>query len=164
VLVAVLAISNGATVHESRQLPSWLIFDVRHKMTNLTRMFSPAQVAVASLIGSPLPAFYLLAQNYRVAQQPKNARFMLAVGVIVTALLIAMAFLLPGNGPRSPLTIIIAVCVHQIAKMAQGALLAHHVAAGGKMSSWWVAVGLGCLGMLAVLAVVFGLSFVLPDE
>jgi hypothetical protein len=28
VLVAVPAISNGATVHESRQLPSWLIFDV----------------------------------------------------------------------------------------------------------------------------------------
>ena len=28
VLMAVLAISNGATVHESRQLPSWLIFDV----------------------------------------------------------------------------------------------------------------------------------------
>jgi hypothetical protein len=32
VLVAVLAISNGAAAHESRQLPSWLIFDVRQKM------------------------------------------------------------------------------------------------------------------------------------
>jgi hypothetical protein len=32
VLVTVLAISNGATAHESRQLPSWLIFDVSPKM------------------------------------------------------------------------------------------------------------------------------------
>ena len=32
VLAAVLAILNGAAVHESRQLPSWLIFDVRREM------------------------------------------------------------------------------------------------------------------------------------
>ena len=126
-------------------------------------MFSPAQIAVASLIGSPLPAFYLLSQNYRVAQQPKNARFMLIVGAIVTALLITVGFFLPNNAPHSPLAIIAAVCVHQIAKMAQGALLTNHVAGGGRMSSWWVVVGLGCLGMLLVLAVVLGLVFVLPD-
>jgi hypothetical protein len=45
VLVTVPAISNGAAVHESRQLPSWLIFDVRqkHMESLLSVWFSPRE-------------------------------------------------------------------------------------------------------------------------
>jgi hypothetical protein len=39
VLVGVLATSSGAAVHESRQVPAWLIFDVRRKK------FSDAQLS-----------------------------------------------------------------------------------------------------------------------
>jgi hypothetical protein len=122
-------------------------------------MYSPAQVVAASLIGSPRPAFYVLAQNYRAAKQPTSARFMLVVGIIVTVLLMTMALILPDNTPFWTVTLFCAICTHQIAKLAQGTLMADHLAAGGRISSWWVAIGVGFLGLLVNLAVIFGLAW-----
>jgi hypothetical protein len=127
------------------------------------RMFSPAQVAVASLIGSPLPAFYLIARNFRIAGYEKQARLMLIVGGIATASLLVIAFMLRDRSPHSLLSIAATVCVHQIAKTAQAALISQHRANGGRLSSWWLAIGIGFLGMLVILAILVAFELALAE-
>ena len=47
-LATVLAISNGAMVHESRQLPSWLIFDVGKTSRVHAMSLSPRRARVVN--------------------------------------------------------------------------------------------------------------------
>ena len=130
----------------------------------LARIFTPPQIAVATLIGSPLPGFYLLSKNYAAAGEKKNAQFMLIVGFIVTALLIGIGFSLPEHSSHSFLPLASTIVVHQIAKMAQSRIISRHLLGGGQPASWWAAVGYGLLGLTFVIAILLGITFTQPDN
>jgi hypothetical protein len=58
VLVVVLAISNDATAHESRQLPPWLIFDVRQKKMSEAFTFLSALILTGALLAWASRVFF----------------------------------------------------------------------------------------------------------
>jgi hypothetical protein len=78
VLVAVPAISNGAAAHESRQLPSWLIFDVRRrkmKITSQKPLHRFISIMIAALIAWAIVHFGILAGlKKEPIQQPQQQR------------------------------------------------------------------------------------------
>jgi hypothetical protein len=92
VLVAVPAISNGAAAHESRQLPSWLIFDVRRRKMKL-----PLFIAHGAGLLVWIPVLFVSAICLLVAaclkifqdksESPNPRRWLAAVGFGVLVLL-----------------------------------------------------------------------------
>jgi hypothetical protein len=129
------------------------------------RLYTPSQIGLATFLGAPLAAGWLMARNYRALEEKKKAKRCLIYAALGTTVVMALAFVLPENFPNSALPIGYTIGIMQIAKQTQGAMIDAHSARGGSAGSWWAAVGIGILSLLIVVAVFFPVGyFLLPDE
>jgi hypothetical protein len=128
------------------------------------KLFSRAQVCVATLLGAPVAGAILMGKNYKSLGQTKAAGQTLAVGLIGTGILIVAAFLLPAKFPNSVLPIASVVAVYQWYKQAQEDQVNSHFSAGGEKGSWWLAVGIGVLCLAVIMAIIFAAVLVLPEN
>jgi hypothetical protein len=125
------------------------------------KLFSVAGVTVASVLGGPLGGSAVLAINYRRLNQPRMANLTLLWGVVATAVLMGIAFLLPEKFPSSVLPVASIFAMYHAATMLQGETYTRHVERGGESMSNWAAAGVGVLALCATLAVVFCVVLVL---
>jgi len=127
------------------------------------KLYSPGQIALAALLGSPLAACWFWSRNYRQLDQPRSANQCLIWGIAGTAVLLTVSFFLPEHFPNSAIPIGYTMGLRQAAKQIHGDTITQHISAGGRLGSWWAVVGvsIGCL--LLVLAVIFGVVLLLPD-
>lgn len=117
--------------------------------------YSIKQITVAAFLGGPLAAFWLLALNYRLFQQSRNALFSIIAGILGTIAVLAIAVVLPPWLPNIVLPVAYTLGLRGLADILQGASLDEHVRNGGRVGSWWVVIGISVLG----IAVLVGLAF-----
>ena len=128
------------------------------------RLYTPAQIATASLIGGPLPACWLVAHNARELHYPTQRITWLASGIVGTLLLLALVlFLVPERFPRYIIPVAYTVAIRELARRAQGDAISSHRAAGGAVGSWWAVVGFGVAGLVLFLAVIIVIAFLFPS-
>jgi hypothetical protein len=134
----------------------------------IQKLYSPGQIALAAVLGSPLAACWFFACNFRELGQPKTAKHYLIWGGIGTAVLLVIAFFLPDRFPNSILPIAYTAGLFQAAKQLHGTTVARHISAGGRLGSWWSVVGISLLCLILVVVALIGivllLSFVSPDR
>lgn len=124
------------------------------------RLYTPAQIATASLIGGPLPACWLVAHNARELHQPTQRVTWLASGIVGTLLLLALVlFVVPERFPRYTIPVAYTVALRELARKAQGDAISSHRAAGGAIGSWWAVVGFGVAGLVLSFAVIIVIAF-----
>jgi O-antigen/teichoic acid export membrane protein len=129
------------------------------------RLFTPAQIGLATFLGAPLAAGWLMARNYRALEEKKKEKRCLIYATLGTTAVMALAFVLPDNFPNTALPIGYTIGIVQIAKQVQGPMIDAHLARGGSAGSWWATVGIGLLSLLIVIVVFFPVAyFLLPDE
>jgi hypothetical protein len=132
------------------------------------QLYSPGQVTLATLLGTPVAGAILMASNYRGLGDPKQARSILIGGAIFTAALIILAFVLPEDFPGVSLAVPSVVAMHVVAKKVQGPAYDEHLRKGGEKASGWQAAGIGVLCLVVVFggtfAVVFSASLLDGDE
>ncbi len=121
--------------------------------------YTPRQISVACLLGSPLAASWLMASTYRGAGDRKKEQLSLILGIVATTALMGIGFVLPAHYSRTLLSVIVAIVVLEIAKRSLGPVIENRVASGASKGSWWMVVGVGVLCMIVVLAVVAGIMF-----
>jgi hypothetical protein len=127
-------------------------------------LYSPTHVAIAAFFGTALGGAVVLAINERRLGRPQAATLAVILGVLASAALLGIGFLLPDNFPSAPLGLLPLIALRTIAQQRQGELVKAHAQAGGKMGSGWTAFGLGlaCLAAVlvpcVVLAVIAGLA------
>jgi hypothetical protein len=126
------------------------------------QIYSPAQICIACLLGSPLAASWLMALTYGAIEEKKKAKSSLIYGAAGTAAVVALSFVLPESVPSAALPIGYTIGVFHVAKQLQGPIVAAHRARGGKIGSWGFAVGVGALGLGIVFAAIAGITFLLP--
>jgi len=120
------------------------------------RLYTPEQVSGATFLGSAIAGAILMRSNYARLGQQSKATISLVVGVLVTAVVIVLAMLLPENtGYGIPL--IITVIYFSVAKKDLGDLVASHLQAGGERESGWKTAGIGLACMVLVLGIIVGL-------
>src|SRR4051812_19404179 len=115
-------------------------------------MYSAGQIAAATFFGSTLGGGWLLARNYKRLGEPGKARTALLLSIAVTAVLIAIAALVPG--PTSFIGIGAIAGMAALARSVQGERFNRHLALGGPQASNWSAVGIGAASLGIVGAVV----------
>jgi hypothetical protein len=116
-------------------------------------LYSPMAVGLATFLGAPVAGSVIMALNYRRLGKPASARSAVIYGVIATAALIALGFVLPPQMPTSAIAVASIIAMAQVAKTLQGEALDLHKSAGGRIASIWKAAGVG-LASLIVLSVV----------
>jgi len=129
--------------------------------TNL-RVYTPWQVSVSCLLGGPASATWLIAENFRVFDDQKKRKLTFVYGAITLLALIGLGLVLPKHSSGTVLAAVVAGVTGEITKHQQGSQLEQFRANGGKIASWWSAVGIGFLGLVATLALVFLLMLLLP--
>ncbi len=125
-----------------------------------TALFTPNQAALAAFLGSPFGAALVIAVNERRLGRGEAAIRTLLLGALATGLLATLAHLLPEGFPSFPFLLVSVVGSVAIARGRHGAIVARHLAAGGRKASAWAAVGLGLLSLALVFASLVGLFVV----
>jgi hypothetical protein len=132
-----------------------------------TKLYSPLQVAAATLLGLPIAGALLMASNFRALGAPRSQRKALIAGVAGSIAVAALAWVLPEHFPGLVLPIAYIGAVGGIANSVQGESFRAHIAAGGLRRSNWMVLGIGlaCLvGSLMLLAVPFVILLVTRSD
>lgn len=117
-------------------------------------LFSPRQIAIAAFFGTPMAGIYLLQANYRVMGSPAAANKVSALGLLVSAALLAMLMRFP-TSPSLGVNIFAATLLSWIAERTQGEKFRRHVDTGGARGSNWRVLAVVIGTIVAVLAVVY---------
>lgn len=129
------------------------------------RLYSPGQIALAAIIGSPIAACWYFARNYRALGKSESAKHCLVWGSVGTVVLFAIIFILSFivhlQLPNQVIPIGYTLGLREAAKRIHGGTVAQHISAGGRLGSWWSVAGVSLLFMVGVLAVWFGVCIVI---
>jgi hypothetical protein len=124
-------------------------------------LYTSGQHFVASFIGSPVAAALIAASNYRKLGRDRDARNVVLWGILATAVLLVVAFVLPAGFPNSVLPLAYSFGVRALAQAAFGDTVNANRSSGGKSGSWWRLIGLSVLALIILGAMIFGAAFVL---
>jgi hypothetical protein len=131
---------------------------------------SPGQIGLATFLGGPMAGWLLIARNYAKLGRSGSLWAAVFVGVVVTAVAVAIAMVLPDNIGRVnfvPALVLVAI-TYGCAQMLQGAAIQEHLANGGQTASGWVIVGYLVIGIVLLLGPLLGgiilYEMVLGDE
>lgn len=129
-------------------------------------LYSVPTIALASFLGGPLAAGWLVSVNFRHLNEPKAARTALVIGVLAMAALVALMVVLPSDWsarvPGFTISAIYTAIIWILADRIQGPSLAAHFARGGRRHSPWRAAGISLIAALPVFVVFVGLVQVMP--
>jgi hypothetical protein len=120
------------------------------------RYYTPGQVLLACLIGSPIAGGWLMARTFRWAGDRKKEKATLIICITVTAAAISLGFFLPVKGSGTPIAGAIAGMMFQSAKKYLGPAIEERAGDGTK-GSWWAAAGVGLLCLISILAILVGI-------
>ena len=118
-------------------------------------LFSPRQMLVAALLGSPLAGVILLQANFRAMARPRDAKRTLLFGTLAAVAFFALMFILPDRIPPLPINIAAALTFYKVADSMQGAAFTRHRAANGERQSNWLVFGISVGTAVALLVTMF---------
>lgn len=135
--------------------------------TKELKFYSQKAIGIATLIGGPLAAGYLIRENYLSLNKPDEAKKSLIIGIISTILLSIVIFMIPESimekVPSHILPVIYIAVIYQIVKKNHGTILNQHKENGNEFYSGWKAAGIGFISAIILLIVIFGYAYLSPD-
>ena len=126
-------------------------------------LYAVGHIATATFLGSPLAGCILMALNYRRIDPDKSV-LTIILGVLVTGIVLAFAFVLPDNFPNAVLPAAYTGAIAWVAEKKQGPAIRAAAAAGEPKASHWRAVGIGLATLIPVMLVLFAVVFSLPED
>lgn len=120
-----------------------------------TRLYTENSIRVATFLGGPLVAGYLIADNFRQMGEIKKVQTTWLVTIPATILIFVIAFYLPEKTPPFLIPIAYTLITFYIAQNLQGAKIKAHVAAGGQIWSMGRAVLVGLAGLVVIAGFIF---------
>lgn len=126
-------------------------------------LFTDQQVVLATFFGTPIAGFILLGINEGRLGRPDKLNRTVAIGVVASVAVIAIALVLPENFPGFILSLAYLLGMQQLARHWQGAEIAEQLSNGVAKASGWAAFGVGvaCLAGVMVVGGVYGLLFLM---
>ena len=128
------------------------------------KLYSPAQVGLAALLGGPAAAGWFISKNETHLGRPHNGRRWFWGCVIGTMAVIGLSFFLPPRFPLTGLSVGLTAGLYTVAKQLYGSVVASHRAAGGVLGSWWTVVGLALLFLIVIMVAIFTIVLLLPTD
>lgn len=127
------------------------------------KLFTDESIRIATFIGGPLIAGYLIAGNYKQLGELKKVKWTWLCTIIATILIFIIAFFLPSKSSAPLFPIVYSGGTFYLVRHLQGAGIKAHVAAGGKTWSVWHAVLISLAGLVITIGILFG-GFTLMDQ
>jgi hypothetical protein len=116
-------------------------------------------ISLATYLGGPLAAGFLIGHNYKVFGNEDKARYSRILGGLSTLILFELMFLIPENiidsVPRWVIPSLYAGIVYFIVFITQEQRINEFIKVGGHKASGWRAAGIGLICLIFVLGYIF---------
>ncbi len=140
---------------------------IENKTRNL-KLYSQKAIGLATFIGGPIAAGYLIRENYLSFDKPDEGKKSLVISIIATVLLFTAIFMLPESVmdkvPNQILPIIYTGIIYLIVDKIHGTILKNHKENDNEFHSNWKAAGVGFVAMIILLIGIFGYAYLAPEE
>ena len=131
------------------------------------KFYSQKAIGIATFIGGPLAAGYLIRENYLSLDRPDEGKKSLLIGIISTVLLFTGIFMIPESImdkiPNQILPAVYTGIVYFIVARIHGTILFQHKENGNEFYSGWKAAGIGFISAIILLIGIVGYAYLLPD-
>lgn len=139
----------------------------KENTTKDLKFYSQKAIGIATFIGGPLAAGYLVRENYLNLNKPNEGKKSLLIGIISTVLLFTGIFMIPESiMDKVPNQIIPAVytgIIYLIVEKIQGTILNQHKENDNVFYSGWKAAGIGFISLIILLIGIFGYAYLSPN-
>ena len=118
------------------------------------KVYKLQAIRVATFLGGPLVAGYLMAENFKVFDERKKLIKTWIFTVIATVLIFALAFSMPDSstpGSKIILPLIYSWIAYLLAQKYQGAEIKEHLNNEGLLYSWWRVIAISLIGVVITL-------------
>lgn len=124
-------------------------------ITKPPKFYSQRGISIATFLGSPLAASYLIRNNFIQAGEDEKGKIALIIGVVFTFAVFASVILLPdeihNKIPNTVIPLVYAAIVYALVERFQGPQLREYKDNGNQFISNWKATGIGLIGMLIIM-------------
>ena len=135
--------------------------------TNGLKLYSQKAIGIATFIGGPLAAGYLIRENYLSLDKPDEAKTSLLIGIISTIVLFSLIFVIPesimASVPNQIIPAIYTGIIYLIVEKIHGTILNKHLENGNEFYSGWKAAGVGVISLVIILIGIFGFTYFSPE-
>jgi len=127
------------------------------------KIYTLRSIQIATFLGGPLIAGYLISENYRVFNEDKKSKMAIVFGVLATILIFAIVFMLPDtkNVPTYIIPFAYSWGVYILAQQLMGEQMKAHFAAVGAAYTIWRAILASLIGVAVTLAGLFVVAMVI---
>jgi len=140
----------------------------QENLTKNLKFYSQKAIGIATFIGGPLAAGYLIRENYLSLEKPNEAKKSLIIGIISTILLFTVIFMIPESiidkVPNQILPAVYTGIIYLIVEKIHGTILNQHKKNGNEFYSGWKAAGIGFVSLMILLIGIFGCVYIAPES
>jgi len=133
--------------------------DTTDKTTS--RLYSPRQIYVAAFLGSPVAACWCISRNCRELGDSGSAKKWVIWGCGGSFILLALLCMLPfaQRLPHLIIPIAYSLTFYGVASRIHGDAVTQHIAAGGRLVSWWFVIGISSLFVICIFALLLAILY-----
>jgi hypothetical protein len=139
----------------------------KENQTKDLKFYSQKAIGIATFIGGPLAAGYLIRENYLTLNKPDEGKKSLIIGIISTIILFGGIFMIPESimdkVPNQILPLIYTGIIYLIVEKIHGQILNKHKENKNEFFSGWKAAGIGLISLVILSIGIFGYVFLSPD-
>jgi hypothetical protein len=140
----------------------------KENQTKDLKFYSQKAIGIATFIGGPLAAGYLIRENYLTLNKPDEGKKSLIIGIISTIILFGGIFIIPESildkVPNQILPLIYTGIIYLIVEKIHGQILNKHKENKNEFFSGWRAAGIGLISLVVLSIGIFGYVFLSPDD
>jgi hypothetical protein len=125
------------------------------------KVFKIRAIGVGTLIGGPLVAGYLIAENFRAFNDTSKVKKTWIYTIISTIVIFAGVFLIPDSVrfPNQIIPLIYTGIAYYLAHHFQENKISGHINAGGQIFSWGRTIGIALIGLGIMVVAIFVIVF-----
>ena len=128
------------------------------------KIYKERAIDVATFLGGPLVAGYLIAENFKVFNETDKVKKTWFYVVIVTVLIIGSIFFIPDSKVLNlAIPAIYVAFVHYFVQRFQKQYISAHIMSGGQLFGWWRTIFVGLTGGVITLLFIAIIAFLAGD-
>jgi len=127
------------------------------------KIYKKNSIRIATFLGGPLTAGYLIGENYKAFGAKKKTIFAWLISLAVMVVVFVIAFNMADSqstGSRYIIPLILSFIAYYVVQIFQEKEIEQHFASGGDAYSVWRAVGISLIGAVVTFVIGFAFAFV----
>lgn len=134
--------------------------DKKENKTQTKKIYKENLIYISTFLGGPIVASYLIAENFKVFNEPQKAKKTWFYAIIVSVVIFGGIFLIPNVQviPNQIIPLLYTVIASFLVYHFQGENIKSHISAGGAIYNWWRAIGISFIGLAITTISIIGFA------